>query len=130
MAKRTTKASKEKSTDKPAPAEAAVTEVLPAKEPKTIEWRGHTFKLPDELPKSLPFRIAELEEAGNDARPMLRLLKSLLEAAGEPQYPQVIGEIEAAENEDEVIEDAFALVNEIFEQYGTDEGELEASEGS
>lgn len=114
----------------PAAGEVAVAEVLPAKEQKSIEWRGHTFKLPDELPKSLMFRLAELEEAGNDARPMLRLLKSLVEAAGEPQYPIIIREIDIADDEDEVIEEAFALVNQIFEKYGTDEGESDASQDS
>ncbi|HET7588593.1 MAG TPA: hypothetical protein VFK14_00185 [Solirubrobacterales bacterium] len=97
---------------------------------KTIDWRGHTFKLPADLPKSLVFRMTEIEEAGEDTRPTLKLLASLLNAEEPTQYGTVIREIEGAEDEDKVVVEAFELVGEIFEQYGTSEGESAASQDS
>lgn len=109
---------------------AAVEETSPPAAGKTIEWRGHTFKLPGELPRSLVFRMTQIEEAGQDTRPTLKLLASLLNAEDESQYGAVIREIESAEDEEAVVVEAFELVGQIFEEYGTSEGESGASQDS
>jgi len=107
---------------------AAVDETNP--DAKSIEWRGHTFTLPERMPESFVFRLTQIEEAGNDVRPTLKLLASLLNAEDSSQYGVVIREIESADDEEAVVIEAYELVNQIFEKYGTTEGESEASQDS
>jgi hypothetical protein len=114
-----------KATKKPSKAAAAKKEKESAE--RTVEWQGHTFILPAELPKSLMFRIVELEEAENDPAPTLKLLRKLI---GDTQYGVIVREIESSKDEEKAIVDAFGLLSEIFEQYGTSEGESEASQDS
>lgn len=111
----------------PSKAAAAVEETDPA--PKTVEWRGHEFTLPAELPQALPFRMSQIREA-DGPQPMLGLLQSLLNKEDETQYGVVIREIERADDEDAVIAEAFELVGQILNQYGTTEGESGASQDS
>lgn len=107
---------------------AAVDETSP--EAKSIKWRGHAFALPKKLPESFVFRLTQIEEAGKDVRPTLKLLASLLNAEDASQYGVVIREIENAEDEEAAVVEAYELVNQIFEMYGTTEGESEASQDS
>jgi hypothetical protein len=122
MAKQSTSKAKAKK------AAAAVAETNPSSA-KSVEWRGHTFKLSAELPKSLMFRMSQIQEA-DDPQPMLGLLQALLNADDESQFGVVIREIERAEDEEAVIEEAFALTSKILEQYGTTKGESGASQDS
>lgn len=115
------------------PTQAAAEKEQGAAEGKTIEWRGHTLKLPATPPRSIGFRVAEVEEAGDDVRPLLKLLKSILDAAEEGQYGRIAREIDQATDDeaDEVLGSAYQLVWDIMPMlYGVDAGESEASQDS
>lgn len=103
---------------------AARAEVAARPAAKQVEFRGHTFTLPDELPATLLFDITDLEVAGNDPMPVFRLLRSLL---GPDQFTElrnlVAGDEQIVHTIDELIEDLFA-------QYGVSLGERSASPGS
>jgi hypothetical protein len=114
------------------PTEAAA-EKEQGTEAKTIEWRGHTLKLPATPPRSIGFRVAEVEEAGDDVRPLLKLLKSILDVAEAGQYGRIAREIDQASDDeaDEVLGSAYQLVWDIIPiLYGVDAGESEASQDS
>lgn len=94
-------------------AAAAIDETNP--QVKTVEFRGLTLTLPEELPATIGFDFIELEnEAG--AMPLLRLLRSLL---GKDQFIAVRNAMDGADDVFGVVDGLFA---DIFEQYGMDQG--------
>lgn len=131
MSTRKPKASKPKASK----VAAAVEEVAPGSgsDGKTIEWRGHTFKLPGAPPRSLVFRLAEIQDSDTTI-PLLKLLKQLLDSGEEGQYARLITEIDRAPDDDkakEVMESAYELASEIMlTLQGVDAGESSASQDS
>lgn len=90
---------------------------------RTIEWQGQTIALPAEMPDAILMDLG-LVQASDDASASFQMLMTLI---GEDQYKQVRnllrkGTIALSEVAD--------LIRLVFEEYGTTEGESEASQDS
>jgi hypothetical protein len=93
-------------------------------EPKTLEFKALTLELPAELPEALMFDFVELETAGNDPRPIFRILRSIL---GPEQFLTVRHALDGGQLDAEEIPE---LIEGILDAYGMNSGESEASQGS
>jgi hypothetical protein len=97
------------------------------KEPKTVDFRGLGFKLPEELPGALVFDWADVVES-DDSASLVRLLRTLL---GDDQVQQIRDKV----TDDKVpLNDMLGvlgeLVADIIGAYGMSTGESSASQDS
>ncbi len=94
---------------------------------RTIAWQGLTLTLPPMLPESITLRLVQIEDAAAEKNPAptWKLLTSIV---GADQFDSIIRILERNEGVD--IGDVVKLLSDIFAQYGTSEGESEASQGS
>lgn len=89
-----------------------------APKPKKLKFKGLDLDLPAELPETLMFDFTEIEAAeGNDARPLFRLLRSIL---GPAQFTQIRN---ALDNGKIKADDITDLIEAIFDKYGMAPGE-------
>jgi hypothetical protein len=104
-------------------AAAARAEVSPTEE-RTVEWKGMTLTLPPVLPEGFFLDLA-LVQRGDDPSATFEMLVGLI---GDVQFRQVRNTLE--NNDDVTLADVAELIGQIFEEYGTSEGESEASQDS
>lgn len=103
---------------------AAVAEVDEAAEPKVIEWEGLTFELPAKLPEAV-FIDWALVQSGDDPSSTFEMLGTMI---GTDQLKQVRNKLK---HDDSVsLKEVAELIGQVFEAYGTSEGESEASQDS
>lgn len=96
------------------------------KEPveRSVEWEGLTLTLPSVLPEAVFLDLA-LVQGGDDPTSTFEMLMTLV---GEGQFRQVRNKLKS---DDKVgLSNVADLIASIFEEYGTSEGESEASQDS
>ena len=104
---------------------AAVAEKKP--EPKTVEVRGLELTLPDTLPATFAFDVAEMQQEAT-VFAVIRLLTTFL---GSYQVVEIRGKVARGEVTDEELGDFLGEILEaIFEEFGLSLGEAEASQMS
>ena len=104
---------------KPAAAQA---EAKP--EPKTVEVRGLTLTLPESLPATFAFDVAEMQQEAT-VFAVIRLLTTFL---GSEQVVEIRGKVARGEVTDDDLGDFLGEILEaIFEEFGLSLGESEAS---
>jgi lipase chaperone LimK len=94
------------------------------REERALEWQGLTLKLPATFPEEIVLDLA-LVRTSDDPSTTFELLKTMV---GEDQFRLVRNKMSG--DEKVTLADVVELVGEIFEAYGTSEGESEASQGS
>lgn len=94
-------------------------------QPKSLEWRGLTFTMPAALPGTVALDYADVEEGLQAIAPIRNLIRSVI---GPEQYGQVYDKIrDDGVTFDEIVDVLGGLVDAVFDAYGTDTGESEAS---
>jgi hypothetical protein len=111
----------EKRTSKAAAARA---EKKNENEVKTIEWQGLTLTLPEKLPEEIFLDLALVQSSENPGS----TFEMLVTMIGEEQFRAVRHKLKTDKKVD--LQDVVALSGQIFEVYGTSEGESEASQDS
>lgn len=106
-----------------AKAAAAVAEMEETAGSKSLEWKGLSLSLPDDMPEEIVLDFA-LARAQPGSTATFDLLLTMI---GVEQYIEVRALVKAGEAK---VEDVAELVGLVFEQYGTSEGESEASQDS
>lgn len=98
--------------------------------PKSHKWKGLKLETPPDLPGTLMFDIAALQNFGDDVPigPLVDLLETLV-------GPVQLRQIRAKVTEDQIpFEDmpelTLGLLNDLLGPYGLNLGEVEASAGS
>ena len=107
-----------------APKRAAVARSEPkAPQAKSFEWRGLVFKLPAQLPATIAFDMAEIEDGG--LGPLFGFLTRLL---GKDQMQQVRDKLDA---DGDVLDDLDKILTELMDgaldPFGLGLGEASAS---
>ena len=102
---------------------AAAARAEKEQESRSVEWKGIVVTLPAELPDAVLLDLA-LVQGSEDASASFQMLMTMI---GEPQYLQIRNMLKREEVE---LTDVAELIRAIFEEYGTNEGELEASQDS
>ena len=99
-------------------AAAAQAEAKP--EPKTVEVRGLTLTLPEQLPATFAFDVAEMQQEAT-VFAVIRLLTTFL---GSDQVVEIRGKVARGEVSDEELGDFLGEILEaIFEEFGLSLGE-------
>lgn len=88
--------------------------------PKTVDFKALTLTLPKDLPATIDFDLIELETE-QTLQPIYRMLRSIL---GADQFLDVRN---AVDPDDPERSDIFGLFQAIFDAYGVEPGESEAS---
>jgi hypothetical protein len=100
---------------KPKKAAAAKAEKAPTE--RTVQWEGLTLTLPAELPDAVLLDLA-LVQGGDDPTSTFEMLMTMI---GEGQLRLVRNKVKSDENVS--LENVAELIHQIFEEYGTSEGE-------
>lgn len=122
-ARRTTPAKTAKTAAARKKAAAAKAETKPT--PKTVTWRGVNLELPDVLPGTLYFDLADLDDNEGDIALQLRILESLVGPAGIAAVRAQVGEDEIPFNE--MPRELTQLLDQVFGAYQSSAGESSAS---
>lgn len=101
----------------PKRAAAAVAEVTPEPESRSVAWQGLTITLPQEMPAAMLMQVVELE-ATSESNPM-PILRSLRKILGPEQYTRVTHAL-PDEGDWEAV---FGLFNQVLAEYGLTAGE-------
>lgn len=105
-------------------AAAARAEKKAKEEAKMVEWQGLTFALPDKLPEEIFLDLALVQSSENPGS----TFEMLVTMIGEEQFRAVRQKLKT--DEKVTLEDVVGLSRQIFEVYGTSEGESGASQDS
>ena len=105
--------------------EAATGEVLDSKDVRIVSWRDLELIIPLEIPPVLMFDFVSMEN-DSGAFALMRMFMTLLDAEQFVQVRNTIGALKADEQIDAITE----LSEVIMANYGTTEGESEASSDS
>ena len=105
--------------------EAATGEVLDSKDVRIVSWHDLELIVPQEIPPVLMFDFVSMENE-QGAFALMRMFLTLLDSEQFVQVRNVIGALKA----DEQIEAITELSEAIMANYGTTEGESEASSDS
>ncbi len=100
---------------KPKKAAAAKAEKAPTE--RTVQWEGLTLTLPAELPDAVLLDLA-LVQGGDDPTSTFEMLMTMI---GEGQLRLVRNKVKSDETVG--LENVAELIRQIFEEYGTSEGE-------
>jgi len=108
--------------------EAAVEEVAEEPKPKTVKFRDLELELPTDLPGTVAFDWAEIEDGKKDVSPVMNLIKSIV---GRDQFNRIYEKVgDDGLGMEETLEAISKLSEEIFASYGTSLGESQASADS
>ena len=111
---------------------AARAEVNGNGKPKQITWNGVKLDLPADLPGTVLWDFAALEEGEKQLSPLLALIRSVL---GEDQARAIKAKVaekgwNIEKTTEALMDDDKGLIPKITAKYGLTTGESEASQGS
>jgi hypothetical protein len=106
------------------PSKAAAAKAEREQSERTVEWQGLTLTLPAELPEAVLMDLA-LVKSEEDPTTTFEMLKTMI---GVGQFRQVRNKLDS--DKDVTLAEVASLVGQVFEAYGTSEGESEASQDS
>lgn len=111
---------------------AARAEVNGNGKPKNIKWNGLTLKLPKELPGTVLWDFAALEDGEKQLAPLIALIKSVV---GPEQNREIIEKVREKgwsieKTTEALMDEDKGLVPLITAEFGLSTGESEASQDS
>jgi hypothetical protein len=106
------------------PSKAAAAKAEKESTQRSVEWEGLTIALPPELPEAVLLDLA-LVQGGDDPTSTFEMLMTMI---GEGQLRLVRNKLKTDEKVG--LDNVAELIGQIFAEYGTSEGESEASQDS